>query len=63
MKVKATKLFGDYRNAVLGLELKDFRSLQSGKEVDIPKELFNKYPKIFEEIKKDGDSRNSRSRT
>lgn len=51
MKVKATDEFKHYRNAVLGLDIKDFRALQAGKVVDVKSELIKKYPQIFKEVK------------
>ena len=50
---KATKLFNQYRNKVLGLPSKDFRALQSGKAVSVPAELLSKYPQLFQEDKKE----------
>jgi len=47
MKVKATELFSNYRNASLKLEKKDFRKLQEGKEVDIPKSKIEEYPHLY----------------
>jgi len=53
---KKIRVVGDvskYRNAVLGLPVKDFRALKQGKEALIPMEIFKKF-KIFTEVK-DGD--------
>ena len=41
MKVKANDRFKFYRNASLKLEKKDFRKIQDGKEVDIPKSKYD----------------------
>lgn len=49
--VKATPEFATYRNQVLGLPKKDFRALQDGKPKEIKKELYEKYPMIFQEVK------------
>ena len=51
MKVKATEQFKHYRNASLGLDKKDFRKLQAGKEVDIPKSKYDEYPHIYKVFK------------
>lgn len=47
MLVKANNNFKDLRNLVLGLEKKDFRALQAGKEVEITKSLYDKFKKYF----------------
>ena len=48
MKVKANKKFNGYRLITLeGLDKKDFRDLQQGKTVDIPKELYDKRKYLF----------------
>ena len=56
MKVKAKEEFKHYRNASLKLDKKDFRKLQEGKIVDIPKSKYDEYPHLYELIKevKDG---------
>ena len=61
MKVKASELFKDYRCLVLGLDVKDFRALQDGKEVEITQEQYKKCKAAYttKEVKKDGDKRNS----
>ena len=51
MKVTAGKNFKQYRNAVLGLDKKDFRALQSGKVIDITKGQFEDCPDAYIEIK------------
>ena len=58
MKVTANENFKHYRNAVLGLDLKDFRALQKGKIVDIPQKVLDKCPAAFIETKelKDGST-------
>ena len=53
--VKATEEIKFYRNRVLGLPIKDFRKLQKGEAVKVPPALIEKYPKLFNEVKKDGD--------
>ncbi len=50
MKVKATGKFKDYTNAVLKLDKKDFRALQAGKTVEIPKNKIDDYPHIYENV-------------
>ena len=55
---KATELFKHYRNAVLGLDKKDFRALQAGKAVNVDKELIDKYPYLFEEVSKTKEVKN-----
>ena len=61
MKVKAKKKFNTYRNASLKLPKKDYRDLQAGKTVDIPKNKVDEYPDIYEvvdkqpEVKLDGN--------
>ena len=57
MKVKATEKFKYMRNASLKLDKKDYRKLQAGKEVEISKDKFEKYPDIWVEVK-DGNRRN-----
>ena len=52
MKVKATKLFNQYRNASLKLEKKSFRALQAGKIVDIPKHKVEERPYLYEVVEK-----------
>lgn len=54
--MKATKLFKQYRNKVLGLPVKDFRDLQQGKDVKVDPKIVQQYPHLFEEGKvvKDG---------
>ena len=49
LKVKANKLFKFYRNASLKLDKKDYRKLQDGKVVDIPKSKYDEYPQIYDE--------------
>lgn len=51
MRVKATEQFKHYRNASLKLDKKDFRKLQAGKEVDIPKSKYDEYPHIYTQVK------------
>ena len=51
MKVKATEKFKYMRNASLKLDKKDYRKLQAGKEVEISKDKFEKYPDIWVEVK------------
>ena len=51
MRVKASDKFKHYRNASLKLDKKDFRKLQAGKEVDIPKSKYDEYPHIYTEAK------------
>jgi len=58
VKVKASELFNTYRCVALGLDKKDFDALGNGKTVDIKKELYDKHPQAFKEVK-DGDKRNS----
>jgi glutathione peroxidase-family protein len=53
LKVKANKLFNSYRNLVLGLPVKEFRSLQAGKTVEISQSHYDKFKHIYEVIKKD----------
>jgi len=48
-KIRVTGDLTGYRNAVLGLPVKDFRALKEGKDALIPVELM-KY-KIFTEVK------------
>jgi len=48
MKVKATIDFRSYRNASLKLPKADFRKLQAGKIVDVPKNKIDEYPNIYE---------------
>jgi len=61
MKVKASKLFRAYRGKVLGLGKNDFTSLKAGKTIEIKKEIFDKYPHVYEvvekqpEVKKNGN--------
>ena len=61
MKVKAKEKFNTYRNVTLKLPKKDFRSLQAGKIVDIPKNKIDEYPHLYEvvekqsEVKRNGD--------
>ena len=59
MKVKANEKFGQYRNQVLKLDLKIFRSLQAGKEVELSEAKIKEYPHIYDVGKvkevKDGD--------
>ena len=55
MKVKANDLFKQYRNASLKLDKKDYRKLQAGKIVDVPKNKIEDYPHIYEVVK-NGDS-------
>ena len=57
MKVKAKVKFKSYRNASLKLPKKDFRKLQEGKDVEIKKSDYDKYPDIYEIVEevKDGD--------
>ncbi len=47
MKVKATKEFMAYRNASLKLPKADFRKLQAGKIVDVPKNKIDERPHIY----------------
>lgn len=47
MKVKATIDFRSYRNASLKLPKADFRKLQAGKVVDIPKNKVDEHPEIY----------------
>ncbi len=47
MKVKASKLFKDYRNASLKLPKSDYRKLQAGKVVDVPKNKIDDRPHIY----------------
>ena len=47
MKVKATIDFRSYRNASLKLPKADFRKLQAGKVVDVPKAKVDEYPHIY----------------
>ena len=51
MKVQAKKEFNQYRNASLKLDKKDYRKLQAGKIVDIPKNKVEEYPHIYEVVK------------
>ncbi|KPK95791.1 hypothetical protein AMJ80_03515 [bacterium SM23_31] len=51
-KVKAKEDFKYYRNASLKLDKKDFRKLQEGKIVDIPKNKIDEYPHIYEILDK-----------
>ena len=51
MKVTASKTFNTYRNAVLGLDKKDFRDLQAGKIVDVKPETVKKFNTAFIEVK------------
>jgi len=48
MKVKATIDFRSYRNASLKLPQADFRKLQAGKIVDVPKNKIDEHPNIYE---------------
>lgn len=61
MKVTASQVFNTYRNAVLGLDKKDFRNLQKGKVIDVKKELVDRNPDAFIETKeiKDGSTNKS----
>jgi len=45
--VKASALFKDYRNQVLGLPKKDYRDLQAGKLVKVDEKILKKYPQCF----------------
>jgi len=47
LKVKATIDFRSYRNASLKLPKADFRKLQAGKVVDIPKNKVDEHPHIY----------------
>ena len=58
---KATELFKHYTNAVLGLDVKDFRALQAGKAVNVKKEIVDKYPYLFEQDKKEKVDKNGDS--
>lgn len=58
IKVKATNEFKKYRCQVLGLDKKDYRTLQANKDVAIPIEIYKKYRIVFKEVK-DGHKRNS----
>ena len=51
MKVKATELFKNYRNASLKLPKADFRKLQAGKAVEVSKKDIDKYPHLYIEVK------------
>ena len=52
MKVKANEKFKYYRNASLKLPKADFRKLQDGKVVDIPKNKYDDYPFLYELLDK-----------
>ena len=52
MKVKANERFKYYRNASLKLPKSDFRKLQDGKVVDIPKNKYDDYPFLYEVLDK-----------
>ena len=58
MKVKAKEKFNQYRNASLKLPKEDFRKLQAGKTVDIPKNKYEEYPELYEVVE-NGDSKHS----
>ena len=53
--VRAREGFASYRNQVLGLKKKEFRSLQRGEVVPVGREFFRKYNHILEEVKKNGN--------
>ena len=53
IKVIADMGFEKYRCFALGLDKKEFRALQQGKEAEIPILIYEKY-KCFREVK-DGD--------
>jgi exosome complex RNA-binding protein Rrp4 len=52
MKVKATIDFRSDRNASLKLPKDDFRKLQAGKVVDVPKNKIDEHPNIYTIIDK-----------
>ena len=54
MKVTASENFKHYRNAVLGLDKKDFRALQAGKVVDVKADIVKKYNTAFIKNLKEG---------
>ncbi len=54
MKVKATKEFMSYRNASLKLPKADYRKLQAGKIVDVPKNKIDERPYLYTIIGDDG---------
>ena len=51
IKVKAGERFNFYRNKVLGLPVKDFRALQSGKEIEVLQSIVDNHPKAFKIVK------------
>lgn len=55
--MKAKNKLRGYRNAVLGLPKKTFRDLQQGKDASVPESVAKKYPHLFEEVKKNGNSK------
>jgi len=61
MKVTASPSFNQYRMIVLGLEKKEFRDLQKGKVIDVKKDLVDKNPDAYIEVKgaKDGSTKQS----
>jgi hypothetical protein len=50
VKVKQSKDFQYYRLAVFGkdMDIKTYRDLQAGKEVEVSESLYKKYPNVFE---------------
>lgn len=56
IRVKADMGFEKYRCFALGLDRKDFRALQQGKEAEIPVSVYEKHKKVFREVK-DGSKR------
>ena len=56
--MKATKLFKQYRNAVLGLPLEDYRDLQAGKDVKVDDKIVKKFPQLFTKVIKEAKDGN-----